>query len=341
MPLSDTENLMVGAFGGTLECAVQSEFPGLCPDLRPTVLATQTTPSDRTRPTPSRRSAPHHAEDLPAEQEALPDDHWRCAPRPLSRLAPSFHRRAVRRSSTPSSYLPFVLFTPLITLAGWFRGVTAAAAPLGPITAVQVAVNGAIERVVTGGDRDPTDPERVGVAMAAGAVSSVLYSPVDLVVIQQQKLGLDSPGATISAIVKEHGASGMMRGFWSCVVREAIYTAGYLGLAPIAKDYLTGNVEYFKSNDLAASIVGSSIGGTVAAVLTHPVDTSKTCAQSDIAGVKYPNARTALGMVYKDGGIGALYGGGLARTARLCGAFFIINNIREAAIDWKTARAEA
>lgn len=225
--------------------------------------------------------------------------------------------------------------------AGWFRGVTAAAAPLGPITAVQVAVNGAIERVVTGGDRDPTDPERVGVAMAAGAVSSVLYSPVDLVVIQQQKLGLDSPGATISAIVKEHGASGMMRGFWSCVVREAIYTAGYLGLAPIAKDYLTGNVEYFKSNDLAASIVGSSIGGTVAAVLTHPVDTSKTCAQSDIAGVKYPNARTALGMVYKDGGIGALYGGGLARTARLCGAFFIINNIREAAIDWKTARAEA
>ena len=56
LPLSDTENLMVGAFGGTLECAVQSEFPGLCPDLRPTVLATQTTPSDRTRPTPSRRS---------------------------------------------------------------------------------------------------------------------------------------------------------------------------------------------------------------------------------------------------------------------------------------------
>ena len=52
--------------------------------------------------------------------------------------------------------------------------------------------------------------------MAAGAASSVLYSPVDLVVIQQQKLGLDSPGATISAIVKEHGAAGMMRGFWSC-----------------------------------------------------------------------------------------------------------------------------
>ena len=48
--------------------------------------------------------------------------------------------------------------TPSSLLAGWFRGVTAAAAPLGPITAVQVAVNGAIERAVTGGDRGPTDP---------------------------------------------------------------------------------------------------------------------------------------------------------------------------------------
>ena len=45
---------------------------------------------------------------------------------------------------------------------------------------------------------------------------------------------------------------------------------------------------------------------------------------------------------FREAGVSfALYGGGLARTARLCGAFFIINNIREAAIDWKTARAEA
>lgn len=52
LPLSDTENLMVGAFGGTLECTVQSECPG--PRSRyipPTVSAAQTTTSDhRTRP---------------------------------------------------------------------------------------------------------------------------------------------------------------------------------------------------------------------------------------------------------------------------------------------------
>ena len=58
------------------------------------------------------------------------------------------------------------------------------------------------------------------------------------------------------------------------------------------------------------------------------------------AGTTYPNARTALVQVYNKGGIGALYGGGMARTARLCGAFFIINNIREAAIQYKTKNSE-
>ena len=223
-------------------------------------------------------------------------------------------------------------------IGGWYRGVIAAAAPLAPITACQVAVNGAIERAVTGGDRDLRDVERIGVAMAAGGVSSVLYSPVDLIVIQQQKKGLDSPFKAISAITSERGVAGLMRGFTACVVREAIYTAGYLGLAPIAKEYLVANHEHFRRNELQASIVGSCIGGTVAAMLTHPVDTAKTCFQSDMAGETYPNARTALRKVYAEGGVRALYGGGMARTARLCGAFFIINNVREYAVDWKTRR---
>ncbi|EEH54476.1 mitochondrial carrier family [Micromonas pusilla CCMP1545] len=226
-------------------------------------------------------------------------------------------------------------------VAGWYRGVVAAAAPIAPITAIQVAVNGAIERSVTGGVRDASSVERIGVAMAAGATSSILYSPVDLIVIQQQKRGLDSAAATIKAIASEHGALALCRGLSACVVREAIYTAGYLGLAPIATESLVKSVDYFKENELTASIVGSCVGGTVAAVLTHPVDTAKTCVQSDMAGGTYPNARSALMSVYNAKGIKALYGGGLARTARLCGAFFIINTIRDRVVTWKTDREEA
>jgi hypothetical protein len=60
-----------------------------------------------------------------------------------------------------------------------------------------------------------------------------------------------------------------------------------------------------------------------------------------MAGGTYPNARSALMSVYNAKGIKALYGGGLARTARLCGAFFIINTIRDRVVTWKTDREEA
>jgi hypothetical protein len=71
------------------------------------------------------------------------------------------------------------------------------------------------------------------------------------------------------------------------------------------------------------------------------VDTAKTCVQSDMAGGAYPNARAALMSVYNAKGIKALYGGGLARTARLCGAFFIINTLRDKVVTWKTEREAA
>jgi hypothetical protein len=40
------------------------------------------------------------------------------------------------------------------------------------------------------------------------------------------------------------------------------------------------------------------------------------------------------------GGIGALYKGGGARTARLIGAFFIINSLRELALTMKSIWAD-
>ena len=54
-------------------------------------------------------------------------------------------------------------------------------------------------------------------------------------------------GPALFLTLEELGPAGLMRGFSSCVVREAIYTAGYLGLAPIAKDALVeSGPAYFK-----------------------------------------------------------------------------------------------
>ena len=221
-------------------------------------------------------------------------------------------------------------------IQGWYRGVVANAGAVAPITAFQMAVNGGLERLILAGDtsRELQAHEKIGAAMGAGAISSILYSPLDLVVIQQQKLAT-SIGGALSAVTKEHGMAALFRGFTSCAVRESIYTAGYLGVGPVATQHIKTMHPFFSENEQAARIAGSCFAGTMAAVKTHPVDTAKTCMQGDMASTTYRNARSALGQVYSEHGIGGLYRGGAARTARICGAFFIVDNVREAAMKYK------
>ncbi|CAL6353418.1 unnamed protein product [Bathycoccus prasinos] len=221
-------------------------------------------------------------------------------------------------------------------IQGWYRGVVANAGAVAPITAFQMAVNGGLERLILAGDtsRELQAHEKIGAAMGAGAISSILYSPLDLVVIQQQKLAT-SIGGALSAVTKEHGMAALFRGFTSCAVRESIYTAGYLGVGPVATQHIKTMHPFFSENEQAARIAGSCFAGTMAAVMTHPVDTAKTCMQGDMASTTYRNAGSALGQVYSEHGIGGLYRGGAARTARICGAFFIVDNVREAAMKYK------
>jgi hypothetical protein len=90
---------------------------------------------------------------------------------------------------------------------------------------------------------------------------------------------------------------------------------------------------------LAASILGACAAGTLAAVTTHPIDTAKTCLQSDMDGVKYKSTFGTMKQLVQSGGIGSLYRGMMPRTVRLCGAFFVCLMVRDAAIEWKTQHA--
>jgi solute carrier family 25 2-oxodicarboxylate transporter 21 len=85
----------------------------------------------------------------------------------------------------------------------------------------------------------------------------------------------------------------------------------------------------------AAGLCGACVAGTGAALLTHPIDTAKTCMQSDMSGARYASARAALPQLLADGGVPSLYRGGLARTVRLCGAFFVCMTVRDMATDYK------
>ena len=128
------------------------------------------------------------------------------------------------------------------------------------------------------------------------------------------------------------------------MVRESVYTMGYLGVAPVIQDRLLGSQssygDFFRENTITTSIVSAIMGGSFAAVLTHPVDTAKTCVQSDLEGTKYPNAIWTTKYLWNNGGLPILFKGVIPRTLRLCGACFVITNTRQAMLAFKKWRLE-
>merc|ERR1719440_2273621 len=117
--------------------------------------------------------------------------------------------------------------------------------------------------------------------------------------IQQQKLG-KGPLEAFRWIAKTQGLNACWRGTVSCAVREAIYTGGYLGLAPVFTRRLAempGREEKY----LANSLIGSCGAGVLAALCTHPADTAKTCYQADIKGSEYSSGLQAFRRLYQDG----------------------------------------
>lgn len=207
------------------------------------------------------------------------------------------------------------------------------AGSVAPLTGIQMFVNGVLEGALTKGQRNPTNIEMVGCALGAGAVSAVLYGPVELTTIHQQKTGL-GPLATISHLASKHGATSLWRGLVPTAWREAIYTAGYLGLAPVFSAKIMQQPGW-EDRYLSATLVGSCAAGVLANVASHPIDTAKTIIQADVTGTTYGGMLSTLSTLFRSSGMARLYAGGLARTIRTCGAFFIISTLREQFIQHK------
>uniref|UniRef100_A0A6B2LE80 Mitochondrial carrier protein n=1 Tax=Arcella intermedia TaxID=1963864 RepID=A0A6B2LE80_9EUKA len=223
------------------------------------------------------------------------------------------------------------------SVRGWYRGLLAQASSVAPITALQVVSNGLIEKAITGANRESTDSEKIMASCGAGVVSACIYSPVDLITIQQQKLG-EGPLYSIKHIASNHGLfGGLYRGFTACAVREGIYSCGYLGLAPVFTSFLREKYpQIAKKSDFLVSLAGAISAGLIAAAITHPVDTTKTCIQGDLQKTKYRTAISTFFLLLKENGIRSIYKGAVPRSTRLIGAYIIVSYCREKAIQYKT-----
>lgn len=232
------------------------------------------------------------------------------------------------------------------TVGGWYRGVVAQAGTVAPMTALQFVVHGLLLSTMMNGDntREATTIETLVSAAGAGIVSATVYSPVDLITIQQQKSRHVHPIQTLRYILghcREHNKSGILglyRGYSACAIRGSIYTTGYLGLAPILSSHLTKDSSSPFNNTKLATAVGACTSGIFCSIISHPFDTAKTCLQSEIIGQRYRTTVQTILLRFQMGGLTSLYKGLAPRLIRNCGAFFVVNAVREQAIYFKSER---
>jgi len=188
----------------------------------------------------------------------------------VSILQPMLYCKNATQQGLPLSVNPRLLY----------RGVSMSIINMSIITGAQFPLTGLCSKLVSGGASRPlSSAEKIWAGFMGGALSGFLCAPMELVMIQQQRHGGSLVHQT-RRVLGEFGVSGLFRGLFCACGREGLFTAGYLGLGPVFADSLRdggyiGNVQ-------VASFVGAAGAGCIAATLSHPLDTVKTCMQGDV-----------------------------------------------------------
>jgi len=168
--------------------------------------------------------------------------------------------------------------------------------------------------------RSLTACEDAGAAAAGGAVSALWVSPVELVMIQQQRFG-GSMQQTLGRLRRDFGWYGFARGYVATALRDSVYVIGMLSATP----FLEKEVKQLGFGAAAGSVVGSLTAGIVAGTLSCPLDCIKACMKGDIEQKKYGSFTETGRVLYRTGGFGRLFHGVEWRCANLFGCFFIVS----------------
>lgn len=114
--------------------------------------------------------------------------------------------------------------------------------------------------------------------------------------------------------------------------REGTYTASYLGICPVFREYLEGHPALKDYPSSVSFIIAGTSAGLFAAVATQPADTIKTRMQANLNNDLKPEYRNTISTVKQiiggGRGVSALFAGLLPRAVRIVGATFILNEAR-------------
>jgi len=207
-----------------------------------------------------------------------------------------------------------------------YRGVSVSVLNMAVLTGAQFPLSGAVARVITGGSERPlADSEKVVSGFAGGVLSGFICAPMELVMIQQQRFGASLLG-TVQRIVGEFGVSTLFRGLVTSCGREGLFCAGYLGVGPVFAQTLR---ERHIIDGPGADFAGASGAGMIAATLSHPLDTVKTCMQGDLERKVYTDETgTFRTLASREGGYANFLKGWSLRTGRMICAIFLIGQVK-------------
>jgi solute carrier family 25 carnitine/acylcarnitine transporter 20/29 len=238
-------------------------------------------------------------------------------------LQPTLYWKNMRQQGLPLSVDPRLIY----------RGMGAALCNEAGQMAMQFAVTGllksyfscapseaseAAEAAPGGASSFVTD---MAAAAGGGAIVAVFASPVELVMIQQQRFGGSLVGTPVQ-IMRAHGAATLFRGLGLAAARDAIYVGGMLGVAPVAQQQL---VEGQGMAVLPATLWSSALGGVAGGVLSHPFDVVKTCMQGDLKQETYRGALASAGTLLRSGGARRFLDGCFWRTFNITATVYVAN----------------
>ena len=202
-----------------------------------------------------------------------------------------------------------------------YRGVGANCVNMGSCTMIQFAVGGSLKKAVLGGEKRQLKVyEEMGTGIIAGVTSAFVGSPLELVMIQQQRKG----GGTAATLKSIAAPNHILRGFAGAAVREGLWTCGYLSIPPIVRRNLREMYPEQFDTDAKARVPAALLGGLFACYLTQPFDTVKTCMQGDIERKTYGTFTETAKVISKDG-FTAFYRGATFRYGRMVCAVFMMD----------------
>jgi hypothetical protein len=147
-----------------------------------------------------------------------------------------------------------------------YRGVGANCINMGSCTMIQFVVGGKLKSMISEGDQTKrlTLGQEMTCGIIAGTTSAVVGSPLELIMIQQQRKGGGVP-TRLGEILQN--PANLTRGFVGAAIREALWTCGYLSIPPVVRRTLMESYpETFDTNDKARA-PAALLGGLFACYL--------------------------------------------------------------------------